>query len=182
VGATALLLGGGALLRWLSAGYKDKLTAAEVPIALSDKELAIMKTVVDTLAPEADGFPSGVALGVHQRIDEELWAAAPAARDEAKAAIQVFEHAPLTKGYGSRFTALAPAERLAYFEKILAGDNDTLRLTAVGLKQLVHLFYYTRPDTWKKMGYEGPFVPKPVPPASHVAYEKLLVQRRGGAS
>ncbi len=176
-GAIALAVGGGAL-RWLAGGYAAQLEGDEVPIALSTKELAIVKALVAALLPAEEGFPSGVALRVHQRIDEEMWAASEGTRSDLKNGLQLFEHATITHGYGSRFTSLDPASRVAYFDKLLRAEPGALQQIAVALKELVYLFYYCKDETWKVIGYDGPLVGVKKPPDSHVAYQDLLGKRR----
>ena len=181
VGAALLLAVGGGAFKWLGSGYGSFVTGDEHPIALTTKEFAVVKSVVRALLPAEGGLPSGESLGIAQRIDEELWAASADTRSDLKAGLQVLEHATIMNGYASRFTALEPEKQREYLSKLLNGSNDTLGQIAGGLRQIVHIFYYARPETWKAIGYDGPLVPKAVPPDSHVAYAKLL-GKSGGAS
>ncbi len=176
-GAITLALGGGAL-RWFAGGYSSQLAEGEVPIAFTTKELAIVKAVVAAMLPAEDGFPSGVSLGVHQRIDEEIWAASEGTRSDMKNGLQLFEHATVTHGYASRFTSLDPAARVAYIDKLLRGEPGALQQIAFALKEIVYLFYYCREETWKVIGYDGPLVGVKKPPESHFAYQDLVKQRR----
>lgn len=181
----ALLLAGGSVLGWRifefgEVGYARFIAPGEVPIALSVKEFAVVKALVRALLPAEDGFPSGESLGVAQRIDEEVWAAAPEVRRDLKAGLQLLEHATAMKGFQSRFTRLEPAAQRAYLEKLLAGSNNTLCLVALALKEMAHLFYYGHESVWKHIGYDGPLVKTAVPPDSTVAYKALL--RRSGAA
>ncbi len=178
LGAAIAVAAGGGALRWLAGGYGSQLEADEVPIALTTKELAIVKAFVAAMLPAEDGFPSGVALGVHQRIDEETWAASEGTRGDLKNGLQLFEHATVTHGFFGRFTSLEPAARLAYVEKLLAGGPGALQQIAVALKEMAYLFYYVRPETWKRVGYDGPLVGVAKPPDSHFAYQDLLRKRR----
>jgi hypothetical protein len=177
VGA-AIVAAGGGTLRWFAGGYASQLEADEIPIAFTTKELAIVKAFVAALLPAEEGSPSGVALRVHQHIDEEMWAASAGTRSDMKNGLQLFEHATVTHGFAGRFTSLSPEARLAYVDKLLRGGPGALQQVAFALKEIAYLFYYVRPETWKTIGYDGPFVPEPKPPASHVAYEALLKKRR----
>lgn len=181
LGGTLLLAGGG-LLGWrvFEAGYGRFIASGEVPIALSVKEFAVVKALVRALLPADDGFPSGESLGVPQRIDEEVWAAAPALRRDLKAGVQLLEHATALHGFSSRFTRLPETSQRAYVEKLLAGSNNTLCLIALALKEMAHLFYYGHEAVWKHIGYDGPLLKTAVPPDSTVAYKALL--RKAGAA
>jgi hypothetical protein len=178
----ALLLAGGGLLGWriFERGYGPFITSGEVPIALSVKEFAIVKALVRAILPAEAGFPSGESLGVPQRIDEEVWAAAPALRSDLKAGVQILEHATALHGFPSRFTRLPAADQRVYLEKLLAGSNNTLCLIALALKEMAHLFYYGNEAVWRHIGYDGPLVKTAVPPDSTVAYKALL--RKIGSS
>lgn len=181
IAGTALLALSAFALRWFSGGYARLLEPDELPIALSTKELAVVKALVAALLPEDGALPSGVALRIHQRFDEELWSTTEGVRSDAKAGIQLFEHAPLLHGFGARFTALGPDARRAFIGKALLGTNDSLRDISIALRQLAHFLYYARPEVWKGIGYDGPWVPNAVPPESHVAYQELLKRSRGAA-
>lgn len=175
-GAIAVAAGGGAL-RWIAGGYGSQLAADDSPIALSPKEFAVVKAFVAALIPADGAFPSGVALGVHQRIDEEMWSAAAPMRADMKNGLQLLEHATLLHGFGSRFTALGAGARLQYLEALLREKPGALQQVAFALKEMAYLFYYARNETWNGIGYDGPFVTVPRPPDSRAAYQAL---RRGG--
>ena len=176
VGFTALGTG----LRFLGVfGYADKLAPRDTPIALSTKEFAVVKALSEILLPASPGFPSGEELGIPQRVDEEVWAAQPKLASDLKLGLQVLEHAPLLYGHLGRFTALDPETRARAFRSMLTSDNQVLVQVCSGFKLMFHFFYYNREATWKGIGYEGPFVPTPVPPESARAYAALLAERRG---
>lgn len=181
LGGGALLLLGGGVLRWFTGGYR--LLPGEVALGLSVKELCVVRSLVEVFFPAADGLPSGVALGVHQRIDEEVFSQPPEMREDLRAALQLLEHAPLLQGFGGRLSSLAPPEREQAFARLLTSDQDVVVQAAMALKQMAHLFYYARPETWAALSYDGPWVPKPQPPESSVRYESLRTEaaaREGG--
>ncbi|MBI2795284.1 MAG: gluconate 2-dehydrogenase subunit 3 family protein [Gemmatimonadetes bacterium] len=180
LGGALAVAAGGTALRWLAGGYGSQLAPGDTPIALSPKEFAVVKAFVDALIPASGAFPSGVALGVHQRIDEEMWSAAAPMRGDMKNGLQLLEHATLLDGFGSRFTALGAEARLAYIEALLRARPGALQQVAFALKEMAYLFYYARTETWKGIGYDGPFVAIPKPPDSRAAYQALV--RQGSAS
>lgn len=176
-GAAVLSLGGG-VASWMTTGYASQLDPADVPIALSAKEFAVVRALVDALFPGEDGFPAGLAVGLAQRVDEEIWAANDYTRGALKDGLQVLEHLPPLYGYPHRFTALSRDARVAIFGKLLASRTNTIRQIAVALKQMTHLFYYANARVWPSIHYDGPFVPTPKPPASAIAYADLVKSRR----
>jgi len=168
-GGSLLLVGSG--LRWFTSGYQ--LQAGEVALGLSVKELCVVRALVEVFFPASGALPSGVALGVHQRIDEEVWAQPQPLREDLQAAIQLLEHGPLLVGFPGRLSSLDGPEREKAFERMLASDQDVVVQAAVALKQMAHLFYYGHPDTWKAIGYDGPWVPQPLPSESSARYQSL---------
>jgi hypothetical protein len=176
-GAVAVAASGG-VLGFFFAGYGLKLGSEDFPIALSTKEFAVAKAMVQALLPEGDGFPSGDSIGIAQRIDEEAWATSASVRSDIKNGLQLLEHAPSFQGFDGRFTSLSIAERQRFFLKCLTGDNALLRQLVVGFKQMTQFFYYAEPAVWPMIGYTGPFVPKALPHESHIAYRELLRQRQ----
>ncbi|HYO55744.1 MAG TPA: hypothetical protein VEU50_23465 [Archangium sp.] len=176
-------LGGGALLlvgsglRWFTSGYQ--LLPGEASVGLSVKELCVVRSLVEMFFPASGALPSGVALGVHQRIDEEVWSQPQAMREDLQAAIQLIEHAPLLLGFSGRMSSLDLPEREKAFQRLLASDRDVVVQAAVALKQMAHLFYYGHPDTWKAIGYDGPWQPRPLPPESSARYQSFMVDAAG---
>jgi hypothetical protein len=174
LGGAVVLAGGAAALR-LSTGYPP---GDDVPVATTDKELAIVRAIVEALLPADGDLPSGVEVGVVQRIDEELWSMAPDVRDEARRAIAVLEYWPLLSGRGARLTRLSPTERVEALTSAMARAPRPVARAATTLKQLCHLFYYASDATWSAIGYDGPWVQTPRPPPSSRAYRALLDERR----
>lgn len=175
IGGAVLLTCGGGLAR-ISTGYT--LAPGDAAIGLTVKELAIVRAIVETLCPADGDLPSGIEIGVHQRIDEEVWASSKAMAADLRSAISWMEHLPLVHGWGGRFTHLSPADREACFRDLLLAGPGPIVQAATGLKQLCLLFYYARPETWPAIGYDGPWVATPKPPASSLRYAELLQETR----
>lgn len=175
-GTLALGLAGG-LFRWFRAGYA--LRAGEVALALSDKQLSVARALVDALVPGGDGMPSGVELGVHQQIDEQVWAAEPFVAADLRAALELVEHVPPLLGHFGRLSSLDREARRAVVESMLRSQRDLFVQVAFGLKQLVHMLYYAHEAVWPHIGYDGPWQPEAVPPDSALRYAEMLQRARG---
>lgn len=73
------------------------------------------------------------------------------------------EHvAPLGCGLLARFTHLTGPEQDRVLASLEASRSDLLRAGFEGLKALVFMGYYRDPRTWPTLGYDGPFVGRPV--------------------
>lgn len=167
-GAATLACGG--VLSWFQAGYS--VPPEDRPLGLTVKELAVVRAIVEALLPADGDLPSGLAVGVHQRIDEEVWSQPDPMRDDLKSAISLLEHLPPLYGWPHRLTRLAPAEREAFLGHVLLHGPGPVVQAAGALKQLCGLFYWGHPGTWGAIGYDGPFVPEQAPPSS-VRYREL---------
>lgn len=151
----------------------DDLAAGEVALGLTPHGLHVARAIVEALTPEEDGFPSGVSLKIHQRLDEEAWAAPPLVRDDINSALMLLEHAPLLLGFGARLSRLPVDRRLAAFEALLQHKARLVVASASSVRQMIYVFYYGHPSTWVGMGYAGPFVPEARPPESALRYAEL---------
>lgn len=175
----ALLAVGGGLGAWFKAGYGALLGPTDVPIALSAKELAVVRAIVDAFFPAEGGFPAGVDLGVHQRVDEELWAASEGTRDPLKSGLSLIEHLPPVYGHLHRFTALTREARVEVYGAMLVSSSDAVRQVAFAFKQMTQLFYYGHEKVWPSIHYDGVFIQPARPPVSSAAYATLVKARRG---
>ena len=162
VGAVGRLFGG------------EALAPGERALGLSPQGLHIARAVVEALTPAEDDLPSGVSLGVHQRIDEEAWASPPLVREDINSALTLLEHAPLALGFGSRLSRLPVAERAEALDAMLKHKVRLVVAAASGIRQMVYVFYYARPETWAAIGYSGPYVQEAKPPESALRYRALL--------
>ena len=173
-GALVLACGGG--LARVRTGYR--LAPGDAAIGLTVKQLAVVRAVVETLLPADGDLPAGLALGVHQRIDEEVWAMSDELRSDVRSALEVVEILPLVWGFGGRFSRLALEDREVAFRRMATGTIGPVVQAASALKQMCALFYYASDATWAAVGYDGPFVQTPRPPPSSVAYAALLQAAR----
>jgi hypothetical protein len=172
--ATAFVATSGTALAWFHAGYGKHLDARDRPIALTTKELAIVKALVRALLPADGELPSGESLRLAQRIDEEVWAASVEVRRELSWGLQLLEHAPRFYDMRGRLTEMSEADAAQYFERVLLGPRESLRQVAIAMRQLLHIFYYANPAAWRAIGYDGPLVPEAVVPDTHKRYLELL--------
>lgn len=171
-----------ALLGTLRLLGDQRLPPGEHALGLSPEGFLIGMALVEALFPEEQGFPSGLALGVHRRLDEEVWASPALVREEIESALTLVEHAPPLVGAWSRLSRLQPAERLRVFDALLRDRRRLVVSAAMSLKQMLHVIYYAHPSTWSGAGYAGPFVQTPRPPASSLRYAELLEAARRGSA
>lgn len=173
---TGVFVGAASGLSWFKLGYE--LRQGEVPIALTRKEFVVVRTLVEALLPGDGDLPSGVDLGVPQRLDHEVWAAPEAVASDLKASLLLLEHAAPWFGYAGRFSSLPLGARQRILREMLAADTDVFVQTVMAWKQMAHLFYYADEALWPSIGYQGPWIDTPRPPPTATTYEALLAEAR----
>jgi len=177
IGGVVLLAVGGSAFRWVKGGYR--LTPGDRVLALSVKQLAVVRAVVDTLAPGADGWPSGLELGIHREIDQQIWAIDEPTASDLKSGLELLEHVPPIFGHLGRFSGLDRAARQDVFDRMLCSRFDVLVQIAVAMKQLTLLCYYASDKVWPFIGYDGPWIQQPKPPESAQRYAELVRKAAG---
>lgn len=177
--AGAAVLGLGLLVsRRLDGGPAGAAGAhAAVPLALSPRRLGIVAALAEALYPGGGKLPAALELGVPQRIDQELYFADEGIRSEIELALDVLEYGGPLLGWWGRFSRLEPARRLRAIEALHDHSLGLARQIAVGLSQLVQVFYYAQAETWGPIGYDGPWMPASAPPTA-VHYQEQLAARQ----
>lgn len=174
----ALLLGAGGMLSWVTRGYA--VPPGTFSLALSIKERVIVRSIVEALCPGGDGLAAGLALGVDQRVDEELWSQPPEFQSDLRAVLHILEHAPPLVGSMGRLSSLPALERVVVLDELLRRGPGVIVQGVVAMKQICALFYWGHPGTWSAIGYDGPWAPAAIPPPSSVRYAELLSARSAG--
>jgi hypothetical protein len=83
-------------------------------------------------------------------------------RDLFRAFAYVEHVAPLRRGYLSRFSRLPKDDQDEVLTSLATSEQELLRGAFEGIKSLVFMGYYRDARTWKILGYDGPFVGRPV--------------------
>ena len=142
------------------------------PAALDLRRFFVLAALVEAMYPARSAGPSGLAVGVPQRIDREIWFMAAPQRAQLELALDVLEYGGLASGWWGRFSRLTPERRLRGLDAMLSHRWTTLRQVATALTQLVKGMYYADPAVWAGIGYDGPWMPPKVP-ESIAAYPHL---------
>lgn len=149
----------------------------EISLSLSPGEYRALNALCDTLYPGTPSLPPAVSLKLSLRIDEALYFAPEKTREQFRLALRVLEYGGVLIGYWGRFSQLPLERRKKALKQLLGHPIGLFRTVGVALKQVVQLYYYTHPATWKSIGYEGPFLPEK-PRESSQYYQELLQAAR----
>jgi len=112
--------------------------------------------------PDDPSIPSADEVDVALFFDGYVAAMPALLRRDLLRFVGYLEHlAPLTCGFTSRFTHLAPADQDRVLASVEASWSDLLRGGFEGLKAVVFMGYYRHARTWRIVGYDGPLVGRP---------------------
>jgi hypothetical protein len=139
--------------------YDQLLQGIPPPSTLPAREYAVLRAVARRLVPEVAGAPGADSVGAAVRIDRELAFHSPRLQNDLRDALRLIEWWPLATRF-ARFTRLDPAAQDAELAAMATSRLAVRRSAFQGLKLLVVFFTYTRPETWSRIGYLGPWVPQ----------------------
>jgi hypothetical protein len=120
---------------------------------------AVLVAAMDEIVPAGPGMPSASEAGCLDYLGGESVKDA-GLRAELSAGLQGAQ-AAASAAFGRDFERLEPAERVAVLRRFADADPVSFR----ALRDAVYEAYYTRPDVWRRLGYEfyGPERSGPVP-------------------
>ena len=102
--------------------------------------------------------PRPVSVDIAQRVDDYVTRLPPAKRDEIAMLFPAIEHGTFLGGHLSRFTELSHDARREHL-RALRAMGGLAAAAARGLRDLVMIGAYQRPEAWEAMGYDGPMMP-----------------------
>jgi hypothetical protein len=159
-----LLLGVGALLPSGCRGYPEP----PVPLRFfSSEEYAIFQAVARTILGLEDE-----AVDVAAEVDRLVSQMGGGVKRDIRWMLRIFQHGThLFDLKGKRFTGLAHEDQQQYLRGWMESSLGARRIVFRALKLLASLGYYGLPDTWKAIGYDGPWLGRK-PAERKFTYEK----------
>lgn len=135
--------------------------------AWPDAVRATLRAAMDAIVPAADGMPAASEAGVHAYL-ELIATRDPDVRRQLRRAASALDK----RARPTPFESL-PNERRV---RVLAELQTKEPAVFEALRDFIYEGYYTRPDVWKRLGFEfyGPDRPGPgVPPFDEKAVERV---------
>lgn len=179
------LSGGAALVATVGCGVAARVDGGPPagllpvgPAALDARRFHVLAALTEAMYPERAAAPGGLAVGVPQRIDREIWFMAEPQRGQLELALDVLEYGGPLAGWWGRFSRLTPERRVRGIDAMLKHRLTALRQVATALTQLVKGMYYADRATWDSIGYDGPWMPPKIP-ESIAAYPDLGPPAKG---
>lgn len=126
---------------------------------LSEREANTLRNFSMRLIPPGGDIPlSADDVGVVKKIDEALSLEDKDIQKQFSAALFIFEFLPLFSLRFSRFSALPEDSQIELMNEWSKSRWLVKRSIFNAIKDLSMFMFYTTPDVWKYMGYDGPLV------------------------
>lgn len=138
--------------------------------ALTPKEYAVARAAAEALLV---GVPLS-ATTIAKRIDQELARVGEPIRTDMKTVLSLTEHLTPLGGRLQRFTALTPAQRLAYLRTWRDSHLQLRRAGYQALKGFVYYFAYIDDATRGITGFAGPWPERGTLPARPVDFGEIV--------
>jgi Gluconate 2-dehydrogenase subunit 3 len=114
----------------------------------------ILRAIGTTIVPEAADLDDNGWLAVERVINDALAPRPPALQRQIRLFIHLIEWAPVPR-YGKRFTRLAATRRTAVLTSLQNARLFALRRGLWGLRTLILMGYYGRPEAAREVGYRA---------------------------
>lgn len=115
---------------------------------------APFRALAATIVPEAAWLKEPGWVELERIVEEALAARPPAMRRQLRLLIRVLDLLPVLR-YGRRFGALGPAQALRFLSAFQDSPLLLLRRGVWGLRTLVFMGYYARPEGSAAIGYRA---------------------------
>lgn len=112
------------------------------------------RALAQTFVPEAASLDEPAWAEVEAIIEDALATRPPKLRRQLATLIKLLDFLPVLR-YGRRFTALGTRHRAQFLAGVQRAPLLLLRRGVWGLRTLVFMGYYTRPDVRSAIGYRA---------------------------
>ena len=123
------------------------------------KEFAVLKGLITTYLPPAEGLPSAEDLDIAGYLDTYLAVEPAPVRKQLKQALLLVEYGGFWYGpERRRFTRMTAAGQEAYLQGWLESASPFRRQVGQIFRRATINTYYGDERSWDAIGYDGPFV------------------------
>lgn len=126
---------------------------------LSVKDFAILLAAADALLPAEKPYPSHRDVGTAMKLDTEFAQWETVRSNEVPTLLRLIEHGTFLFGYSTtRFTNLTLERQRDYLSQWGDSSIAVRRTGFISLKGLLAFYYYSAPQVWGAIGYDGPWL------------------------
>ncbi len=130
------------------------------PRNLDFDRFATLEALCERVIAPASGVPTATEARVALRIDHEIGLQPPAFGKDTRDALSLVEYGGLLEGKWRPFSRLSGRDQDDVIRAMLDSRLEVRRSAIIGLKTAIAFFYYADDRTWKRTGYDGPWVPR----------------------
>jgi hypothetical protein len=125
----------------------------------NNKEIFILTAISDAFTGGSDaGLPEPSGLGLAYDIDSFIANVSQESQQQLKQLLNLFEDFTfIFNGSFKKFTAMSLPEKQQYLDSWRNSSLEFRQMAYSALKMVVMLLYYSKDETWSKIGYSGPY-------------------------
>lgn len=132
------------------------------PRHLDFDRFATLEALCGRVIAPAPGAPTAGEARVALRIDHEIGLQPPAFGRDLRDALSLIEYSGFLEGKLRSFTRLSGTDQDEVIHAMIDSRFEVRRTAIIGLKTAIAFFYYADDRTWKRTGYDGPWVPRKI--------------------
>lgn len=125
----------------------------------NNKEELIMTHISETfIASSETGLPSPEKINLIKDIDEYIFTVSDESKKQLKTLLNIFQdYSFFFNGSYKKFTDMSLDEKTIYLESWEKSNIEFRQMAYKALKMCIMLIYYSKDETWEKIGYTGPY-------------------------
>lgn len=132
------------------------------PRHLDFGRFATLEALCDRVIVPVPGAPTAADVRVALRIDHEIGLQSSAFGRDLRDALSLIEYSGFLEGKFRPFSRLSGKDQDEVIRGMIESRLDLRRTAIIGLKTAIAFFYYADDRTWKRTGYDGPWVPRKI--------------------
>jgi len=128
-------------------------------VPASARRIAVIKKLVRIVVPPGEEIPvDPEKIGLPQKIENFISSQIFFVKEMMRTALKVLDYLPYFKFKFKRFSALPDEEAEKIFVALRESRFTPLKGIYLGMKSIINFMYYSSPEVWKYIGYEGPLL------------------------
>jgi hypothetical protein len=128
-------------------------------IPASAKRIAVIRKLVRIIVPQSEEIPvDPEKIGLPQKIENFISSQIFFIKEMMRAALKVLEYIPYFTFKFKRFSDLPDEEAEKIFVSLRESRFTPLKGIYLAMKSIINFMYYSSPEVWNYIGYEGPLL------------------------
>jgi hypothetical protein len=149
----------------LASRFGYSIPAARAQPSLTPRHIdfgrfATLEALCERVIAPVPGVPTAREARVALRIDHEIGLQSSAFARDTRDALSLIEYSGFLEGKLRPFSRLSGRDQDEVIQAMIDSRIEMRRTAIIGLKTAITFFYYADDRTWKRTGYDGPWLPR----------------------